>query len=83
VRDRSVIELMVLILTLVVGLSIVGAGVTVAIIEIRDPQADTTQAGAILVNLISTTLGALLGLLAGRTSMARSLERRPDHDEEP
>lgn len=84
-RNRSVIELMVLILTLVVGLSMIGFGLTLAIIEIRDPEADTSTAGSVLVNLISTTLGALLGLIAGRSSFSRQLdrdlERRPGDDE--
>ena len=82
-RERSVIELMVLILTLVVGLTMIGFGIAIAVIEIRDPEADTSQGSAVLINLISTTLGALLGLLAGRSVFSRDLERRPEDDEEP
>jgi ABC-type sulfate transport system permease subunit len=82
VRNRSVIELLVLILTIVIGLTMVGAGLTIAIIKIRDPEADTSQAGTVLVNLISTTLGALLGLIAGRSAFTRDLGRRPDEDDE-
>lgn len=72
------IELMVLALTFVVGATIVGVGVTIAIVEIRDPQADTSGAGTVLINLISTILGALLGLLAGRSQFTSELSRHPD-----
>jgi hypothetical protein len=77
-----VIELMVIILTLVIGLTMVGFGITIAVIEIRDPEADTSQGATVLINLVSTTLGALLGLLAGRSVFSHDLGRRPDDDEE-
>jgi hypothetical protein len=35
----------------------------------------------VLINLISTTLGALLGLIAGRSMFSRDLGRRPDDDD--
>jgi len=73
--------LMVLILTLVVGVTMVGFGITIAVIEIRDPEADTNQGSTVLINLISTTLGALLGLIAGRSMFSRDLGRRPDDDD--
>jgi hypothetical protein len=74
---------MVLILTAVVGLAILGIGVTIAVIEIRDPTVDTSGAGTVLVNLISTILGALLGLLAGRTQMSKELSETPIEKEQP
>jgi len=80
-RDRSVIELLVLALTFVVGATIVGAGVTIAIVEIRDPEADSSAAANVLINLISTILGALLGLLAGRSRFTEELTHHP-HERE-
>lgn len=87
-RNRSVIELLVLALTFVVGATLVGAGVTIGIIEIRDPEADTSIAANILINTVSTILGALLGLLVGRSRFTEELtrhphEREPDGDDEP
>jgi len=73
---------MVLILTAVVGLTMIGFGMAIAAIEIRDPKADTSQGAAVLINLISTTLGALLGLIAGRSVFSRDLGRRPDDDDD-
>jgi len=57
---------MILALTFVVGFSILAAGATVAIIEIRDPTADTSRIVETLMTTISGILGALLGLIAGK-----------------
>lgn len=86
VRDRSVIEIMVLTLTFVVAFSIVGVGITVAIIEIRDPTVDTSRAGQALMSVITALLGALLGILAGRSDALRKdlsehHEPKPDPDD--
>jgi cytochrome c biogenesis protein CcdA len=82
VRNRSVIELMVLVLTFVVGITILGAGATIAFIEVRDPESDSSVAANVLINIVSTILGALLGLLAGRSRFTEELSHHPDEDEE-
>ena len=88
-RDRSVIELLVLALTFVVGATLLGAGATIGIIEIRNPEADTSIAANILINTVSTILGALLGLLAGRSRFTEELTHHPherkinENDEKP
>lgn len=81
-RDRSVIELMVLALTAVVGVTILGAGAVIGFIEVRDPEADTSVAANVVINIVSTILGALLGLLAGRSKFTEELTRRPRKDDE-
>lgn len=78
-KERSVIELMVLALTFIVGFTIVGAGVTIGVVEVRDPATDTSVAANVLINITSTILGALLGLLAGRSKFTEELTRHP-HD---
>jgi len=71
-------------LTFVVGATLVGAGIAIAIIEIRDPDADTSIAANILINTVSTILGALLGLLAGRSRFTEELTHHPhEREREP
>jgi hypothetical protein len=81
VRNRSVVELMVLTFTVVVALSIMAMGGLVAVVEIRDPEADTDAVVQVLFSLISATLGALLGLVAGKAnggSTSNELHLRPE-----
>jgi len=81
-KNRSVIELLVLGLTFIVGFVLVGASVTIAIIEIRDPEADSSTAANVLINIVSTILGALLGLLVGRSRLTEELTRHPHERED-
>ena len=75
-KNRSVIEVMVLVFTFVVGMIIVGLSFMIVFVELRDPEADTAVLANTLMSLVSGILGALLGLIAGRSSTG--LNRRPD-----
>jgi len=77
-RNRSVIEIIVLMFTLVVGASLLGLGGIIAIIEIRDPTTDTSAAVQSLVSVLSGIIGALLGLLAGKAERLSGLAARPE-----
>ena len=79
-RGRSVIEVMVLSFTFLVGFVLVSTAVTVAVIEIRNPTADTATIVQSLISLISGILGALLGLIAGKTMSVDELSKRPAED---
>ena len=79
-RERSVIELLVLTLTLLVAVVIVTTAVTISFVEVRDPETDSSTAVQWLFGLTGTLVGALLGLLAGRSRFTEELSRR--HDEE-
>lgn len=67
-KDRSVIEIMVLTFTFVVAISITGLGFLIIFAEINNPAADTGLIANTLMSLISGILGALLGLIAGKSS---------------
>ena len=67
-KERSVIEIMVLTFTFVVGFSILGLGFLIIYAEIKNPAADTGLIANTLMSLISGILGALLGLIAGKSS---------------
>jgi len=81
-RNRSVIEIMVIMFTLVVALVILGLGAVIVVVEITDPKADTAGVVRALVSVITLILGSLLGLLAGKTSMVNDLGKRPSEGDE-
>lgn len=78
-RNRSVIEVMVLIFTFVVAFAICGLGVLIVVVEARTPEADTGVIANTLSTLVSGILGALLGLIAGKSS---SFGKKPEDDDE-
>ena len=81
-RDRSVLEIAVLILTLVVGITLVVTAVTVSIVKIRSPATDISAAAEPLFNAVSTLIGALVGLLVGRTRAAREFRQQAKDDDD-
>ena len=60
----------------------IATGAMVAFIEIRDPEADTSDIVRTLFTAINIILGALLGLLAGKSESIEKLGRRPDQTED-
>ena len=78
---RSTIEVMVLLLTATVcgALLLVGGGIVV--IEVVNPQADTTVGVTALSTTISTLAGAVLGLIAGHSTRDK-IRERPDGDDD-
>jgi hypothetical protein len=80
-KGRSVIELMVLWLTLVVGFIILAMGVTLMVVKIAHPEADIDRATDALFSAITLILGALLGMLTVKGSARTELDKRPDEPE--
>ena len=74
-KHRSVIEILVLMFSTVIAISILLAGIAIAIIEIVNPEADTTGAVAALANVLLAITGALLGLMVGQEAQ---LNKRDD-----
>jgi len=68
---------MVLVFTLVIACAIIVLSSAVLIVEINDPAAETSNASTALFNLISGMMGALLGLLAGKTDTVRGVLSDP------
>jgi hypothetical protein len=78
-KNRSVIEIMVLTFTFVIAIIIVAMSVLVCVVEIRDPKADTSALVKTLEGIMVLILGALLGLLAGKAAtVAVDLSQRPE-----
>jgi hypothetical protein len=80
-KDRSVIELMVLAFTFVVCFSLLCTGATIAIVEIRHPDADTDGATEVLFTAITIIIGALLGMLTVKGAANSELGKRPGETE--
>jgi hypothetical protein len=76
-RNRSVVEIMIIIFTGVVAFMIVGLGVMIIIVETTNPEADTGLIANTLMSLVSGILGALLGLIAGKATTS-DLHGRPN-----
>ena len=64
---RSPIDYMILAFTALICLVVVGSATLITVLEIRDPATDTSQMVEVLDSMITGILGALLGLLAGRS----------------
>lgn len=77
-RNRSTIEIMILIFTFIIAFFIVGLGVLIVIVEVRNPEADTGIIANTLASLVSGILGALLGLIAGKSTSGSDMHKRPD-----
>jgi len=77
-KNRSVIEVMILVFTFIVGFFIIGLSVLILVVETRNPEADTGIIANTLASLVSGILGALLGVIAGKSSADSELHRRPD-----
>jgi hypothetical protein len=77
VKNRSVIEIMVITFTFIIAFFIVGLGVLIVIVETRNPEADTGIIANTLASLVSGILGALLGLIAGKSTADSDLHKRP------
>ena len=71
-----------LVFTFVVGFMIVGMSVMILVVETRNPEADTGIIANTMMSLVSGILGALLGLIAGKSSAGSQLNRRPDGTED-
>ena len=80
-KGRSVIEIMVLWFTFIVGFVLLATGLTITIVKITHPDINTDRATDTLFTAITIILGALLGMLTVKGSANTELSRRPDEPE--
>jgi hypothetical protein len=76
IRDRSTGDLMVLMIASTVCVLVMGSAITVVVVEIVNPETDTTGALRQISSIISTLIGLLAGFLAGRTDVEIARQRR-------
>jgi hypothetical protein len=78
VRNRSVVEVMVIVFTLVVAFMLMGVGTMIIVVEMRNPQADTALVASTLMNIVSGIVGALLGLMVNlKTNGKNGEDKKP------
>lgn len=76
------VEIMVLVFTFVVAFAICGLGVLIVVVESRTPEADTGVIANTLSTLVSGILGALLGLIAGKSQSTGGFNDKPRDKED-
>jgi hypothetical protein len=78
-KSRTTAEIMMLMLTTVVAFTVLAGGATLSYMEFHHPEIDTTKTQEYLFTIVSTILGALLGLLTGSALSGRRKDEEP-HD---
>ena len=73
-KNRSVVDIMILVFTIAVAWSIMMTGVAIIVIQIVKPHANTDRAVDAIFSLVTAILGALLGLIAGKRTVDGKLE---------
>jgi hypothetical protein len=79
VKNRSVMEIIVLTFTLIIAFVIVGLSSALIFLEVRDPSTDTSVLTATLSSLVSAIFGVLVGTMINKGDKINS---RPDDEEE-
>jgi hypothetical protein len=76
-EQRPTPELLLLMVAGTICGILLSSAVAVAVIEIRDPGADTSWAAASIRNVLGTALGLMAGYLAGRRGHGNGSADRP------
>lgn len=78
-KYRSAVEIIVITLTFIVAFVIVAMSIGLLVVEIKDPETDTSVLTATLMSLTSAILGTLFGMLI---SKGEQINKRPDTKED-
>ena len=78
-KYRSAVEIIVIMLTFIVAFVIVAMSIGLLVVEIKDPETDTSVLTATLMSLTSAILGTLFGMLI---SKGEQINKRPDDKED-
>ncbi len=78
-KNRSAVEIIVIMLTFIVAFVIVIMSIGLLVAEIRNPESDTSVLTATLMSMTSAILGTLFGMLI---SKGEQINKRPDDKED-
>jgi hypothetical protein len=70
--ERSTGDILILIVTLTICASVIGAGIAVALRSLLTPEINSAGAWALVSDSINTLIGLLAGFIAGRTEGGQS-----------
>jgi len=79
-KGRSVIEIMVLWFSFIVGFVLLAVGGMISVTKLLNPDADIDRAVDALFAAITIVLGALLGMLSVKGAAQSDLSKRPDEE---
>ncbi len=77
-RSRSTTDLLILMIAATICFAVLAAGAAIAIVEIKNPNADTSVASKAIQDVLNTLIGLLAGFLAGRTQSVQESRQKKD-----
>ena len=80
--DRTVGELLIMMIAGTVCFAVLAAGAGVAVAELIRPAADTSGIVGNLTDILNTLIGVVAGFLAGRTDTQQQ-NQQPRHQDQP
>jgi hypothetical protein len=66
--NRSTVEIVVLVFTAVVSISLLSLVIGAVLMRLIHPQAEMKPAAELVTNMLSTIVGALVGFIGGRAT---------------
>ena len=67
-KNRSTFDVVVILMTAMVGLTMALVVIGVIVLRLFRPEVDVKSAGAVIGNVLTTLVGALVGFVGGRAT---------------
>lgn len=67
-KDRSTFDVVVILMTAMVGLTLITIVIGAIILKLTRPDIDLKGAGSVVANILTTVVGALVGFIGGRAT---------------
>jgi hypothetical protein len=67
-KERPTIDVVVILMTILVGVVLIMSTLGILVVRIMTPEADVSGGAAAVGNILTTVVGALVGLIGGRAA---------------